>query len=194
MIVAFTWMVSGFELTSKAGLLKDVKRLLSSRPTLPLDLFRGGVLVLVSLLSKLRMEPLLIARPRKRCSSRKCECALRGGVRSPASWIELARTDTIDDFLLVGRAVGDVAAEDPREKLRCRSAIFDATPVPTRFLCTDSESSELGLSSVAEDLRDAEALDGDLSREPRSFAADERLDDFLRTILLSAGRLDFRAG
>jgi hypothetical protein len=112
-------MVSGFELTSIAGLLKVENRLLSSLPTLPLDLFRGGVLFLVSLLSKLRIEPLLIALPRNKSSSRNVECALLGGVVSRAgieSWIELARIETTEDFLLVG-AGGDTVL-DPLEKLR----------------------------------------------------------------------------
>jgi hypothetical protein len=116
MIVALTCIVSGFELTSIAGLLNVENRLLSSLPILPLDLFLGGVLVLVSLLSKLRIEPLLIALPRNKCSSRKCECALLGGVVLPGSCTELARAEITEDFLLVG-AVGDCTLE-PLEKLR----------------------------------------------------------------------------
>lgn len=80
MIVALTWIVSDFDVTSIPGLLKVLKRLLSSLPILPLDTFRGGVLVRVSRLSKLRSEALLIALPRKKGSSLMLEDALLGGV------------------------------------------------------------------------------------------------------------------
>ena len=110
--------------------------------------------------------------------------------------MELARTETVDDFLLVGCADGETAG-DPLEKLRCKSAIFAATPVPKlRRLWMDKASSE-GLSMVPEEVRDIEGFDvveGDLSREPSIFAADEMRDFFEAGLSVCdfAGKLDFR--
>jgi hypothetical protein len=196
MMVALTWMVSSFELTSIAGLLNVEKRLLSSLPMLPLDLFRGGVLVLVSLLSKLRIDPLLIALPRNKCSSRSVECALLGGVVSlggMGSWMELARTEIAEDFLLVGAELGDTALEAP-EKLRCRSAIFEATPVPIFLLLwIDTLSSCLrgtALSKLPDGARDNAGFNGpedDLSREPNALAAEDMRDILDADFSIGAG-------
>lgn len=99
---------------------------------------------MVSRLSKLTNDPLLIARPLTDPASRtgneglKFEELLLGGVElRGVSAREPARCASkgflvFENDLFDGSGKGAASpGEDPREKLRCRSAILEATPDPS---------------------------------------------------------------